>query len=319
MLVTYLKTLISTAGHLSCVCILVGTNIVVGAIEGTARGIVKVIATITFARIEQEYRTPHAERVRTFQDKENDLVVYRPNTGSMEDGKAGPAQVIDEEQTLQKTIAHAKVKNPEFNDTFIGDEAKMIELAKRLISNEFGGDNPDLLSEDFQFVFPVVGPLTKEQFIRAFTDFKLRDAFPTSSGNFYNFKVDPLEPNRVWFLGRGSFTHLGDFVLGFQTFPGTGKRISLAPQCCSASFDEHGKCYKFTGGYVVDRSVGDTSGLGGIFGILTGLDLVSLPFPEGRPWKPSMMWEAFTLRLAQIQDDWRAIMKPNVEKKMKSQ
>ena len=42
-------------------------------------------------------------------------------------------------------------------------------------------------------------------------------------------------------------------------------------QVLSFSFDDAGKCYKFTGGEVVDRTTGDCSGLGGVFGIVWGL------------------------------------------------
>ena len=47
MLVTYVRTIVSTAGHVSCVFVLFGTNLLIGAIDGTARSLVKVIATCT--------------------------------------------------------------------------------------------------------------------------------------------------------------------------------------------------------------------------------------------------------------------------------
>merc|ERR1712086_1021746 len=127
--------------------------------------------------------------------------------------------------------------------TIVGDETKLKELATKMICNEFGGDDPSLLADDFQFVFPVVGPLTKTQFI---------EAFSTSVANFYNFNVDPLEPNRIWMFSRGAYEHLGTLNLGAAKFAATNKRVNLPPQCFSMSFDEHGKCYKLTGGYVVD-------------------------------------------------------------------
>ena len=306
MLVTTLRTVVSTAGHASCICVLFGTNLVVGAIEGTARTLVGIISTCTGARIEQDYRVPHAERVRTFQDKDADVVVYKPGTGVSDGGKSGPNQVMDETETLKKTIVYAKAKNPDYGN-IIGNEAKLTELAQNLICNELGGDDPSLLADDFQFLFPVVGPLTKAQFLEAFTNFKVREAFPTASANFYNFKIDPLEPNRIWMLSRGAYEHLGTLVFGVSKFPATGKRLCLPPQCFSMSFDQDGKCYKLTGGYNVDRAVGDTQGLGGMFGIITGLGLFKLPFPEGRPWQRSLMWEALSLRAPQIVEDWRAL------------
>ena len=326
MLVTYIRTIISTAGHVSCVFVLFGSNLLINVIDGTARSIVKVISTVTLAQIEQDSRIPHAERVRTFQDDRDDLIVSREGTGASENGKLGPNQVMNEQETLKKTVAYAKEKYPEFSSSsmdILGNEKKLKELATNLICNELGGDDPSLLSDDFQFLFPVVGPLTKTQFCEAFTKFKVREAFPTSSANFYNFQIDPLEPNRIWFFSRSAYEHLGTLNFGPSKFPATNKRICLPPQCFSMSFNPEGKCYKLTGGYNVDRSVGDTEGLGGMFGIIHALGLMKLPFPEGRPWKRSLMWEAFTLRVPQIIDDWKAVLKvaPELksEEKPKSQ
>jgi len=304
------RALISTAGHLSCIGVLTTTNLLIGGLEFTARSIVRVISTITLANIEQDSRVPHAERVRTFQDT-SDLVTYLPNTGA--DGGTGPDQVMDENKTLQATVAYAKKKHPNFQ--LLGNEQALTELAHALISNEFGGTNPDLLSDDFQFIFPVVGPLTKSQFIEAFSDFKVREAFPTSQANFYNFHVDPLEPNRIWFMARGKYEHLGTLKIGPSGYPATGKKICLPPQCFSMSFDEDNRCYKLTGGYCVDRSVGDSNGLGGMFGIVNALG-GSLPLPEARPWKRSLMWEALTLRAPQIAMDWKKCLGPRTKSQL---
>ena len=322
MLVTYFKTIVSTAGHVSCVCVLFGTNLLIGAIDGTARTIVKVISNCTGAKIEQDYRVPHPERIRTFQDNRDDLIVHLPDTGTSDGGKSGPNQVMDAAETLKNTVAHAKETNPEYfpggciKTTIVGNETKLRNLATNLICHELGGDDPSLLADDFQFVFPVVGPLTKAQFVEAFTNFKVRDAFPTSVANFYNFNVDPLEPNRIWMFSRGAYEHLGTLCLGPSKFPATNKRINLPPQVFSMSFDEHGKCYKLTGGYVVDRAVGDSNGLGGMFGIVHALGLTKLPFVEGRPWKRSLLWEAFSLRVPQIIEDWKALSSSGAKPKL---
>jgi len=300
----YFRNILSTVGHVSCISILVTTNILISCIEMTSRSIVRVISVITLAQIEQDSRTPHAERVRTFQnDTEEELVVYQPNTGFGVNNErtTGPNQILDEEATLKKTVAYAKKTRPDFD--LLGNEEKLTSLAYDVIRSEFGGTKPELLAEDFQFLFPVVGPLTKEQFLDAFGKFKVRDAFPTSSANYWNFRVDPLEPNRIWFVSRGKYEHLGTLQFGPQGMPPTGKKISLPPQVFSMSFDEGGKCYKLTGGYSVDRAVGDTMGLGGMFGIVTALG-GKLPFTEGKPWKRSLLWEALALRVPQMIMDW---------------
>mmetsp|Transcript_64093 Transcript_64093/g.77065 ORF Transcript_64093/g.77065 Transcript_64093/m.77065 type:complete len:305 (-) Transcript_64093:217-1131(-) len=293
---------LSTLGHVSCIGVLATTNLFIGVLDFSARSIVSVISTVTLARIEQDERVIHTERVSILPNKESsDLIVYRPNTGAEMD--KGPDQVMDEVATLKATVKYLKKTHPNFD--LLGDEKKMTELAHKLISSEFGAMNPDLLADDFQFLFPVVGPLTKDQFTEAFAQFKIREAFPTSRANFHNFSVDPLEPNRIWFMSRGAYEHLGTLKFGPTEFPATGKLLQLPPQVFSMSFDETGKCYKLTGGYNVDRSVGDTGGLGGVFGIVTALG-GSLPFPEGKPWKRSLLWEAFSLRAPQIMMNWKS-------------
>jgi len=304
-------------GHTTCIVILVTTNLLISGLDFIARYMVKIISTVTMARIEQDHRVPHAERIRTFQESP-ELVAYRPNTGA--EGGKGPDQVMDEKKTMTATVDYCKKRYPHYfsgtandhnnnsnsnsNTIVCGNEEKLTKLAHDLISNEFGGTNADLLSEDFQFVFPVVGPLTKTDFVEAFRNFKVRDAFPTSRANFYNFCVDPLEPNRIWCMTRGTYEHLGLLQFGPTQYPPTGKRVHLPPQVFSMSFDESGRCYKLTGGYNVDRTCGDTQGLGGMFGIITALG-GSLPFAEGKPWKRSLLWEALSLRLPQIIMDWR--------------
>lgn len=286
----YLSTVLSTTGHVMSIMILIGTSLTVATIECLARSFVKLIAWGTGAAIAQDKLQPHRERVLTFQ-QDSALVKYLPHTGA--DGGTGPDQVIDEKATYARTAG-----------AFPLSEQQLVARCHALITSEFGGLKPELLAEDFQFVFPVVGPLTKAEFLEAFTSFKVREAFPDSRSNFYNFNIDPLEPNRVWCLSRGRFRHTGTLHFGPSKYPATNEDVCLPPQCFSMSFDHTGRCYKLTGGYCVDRSVGDTNGLGGMFGILTALG-GSLPFPEGRPWQRSLMWEALSLRLPQILKDWQ--------------
>jgi len=312
-----LGTALSTVGHVSCIAILFFSNMFVGAVEYCARSLVWVISGLSGAAIEQDSRAVHTERVTTFQNFSNGKgpLVYKPGTGA-QNGK-GPDQVLDEKATMKKTVEYItrEQNGADFGD-LLGNTEKLTELAHKMIMNEFGGADPSLLSEDFQFLFPVVGPLTKEQFVEAFTKFEVREAFPTSRANFYNFNVDALEPNRIWMMSRGIYEHLGTLKFGPQEFKATGKKACLPPQMFSMSFDPAGKCYKLTGGYNVDRSAGDTKGLGGMFGIIVALGLTKLPFPEGRPWQRSLMWEAFALRVPQITMDWKKLCKSDDSKKL---
>ena len=55
---------------------------------------------------------------------------------------------------------------------------------------------------------PIIGPLSKQEFVKAFGSFKLKEAVPDLADNSW-FQVDPLEPNRVWFFARATGTHTG--------------------------------------------------------------------------------------------------------------
>lgn len=320
------RATVQTIGQVSCIGILVATSAFNGLLTFVARTSVRIISFVTGAIIDQDMLTPHRERYLTFQQpsqadhdasQTHPLLSYKAGTGGNGQPDREPFIVLDEEGTLQKVIEHYKEKEPNL-PTHFGNEGLLTDLATRFISFEFGCLDTSLLAEDFQFVFPVVGPLTKDEFVEAFSGFKVRDAFPNSQSNFYNFKVDPLEPNRIWALSRGSFVHENKktFLTVKPARLGRGelpRKVNLPPQCFSFSFDAEGKCYKMTGGYCVDRAVGDTDGLGGIFGVLHALGGSALPFPEGRPWGKktrSLNWEAITLRGPQIVKDWKRVFAP---------
>ena len=73
----------------------------------------------------------------------------------------------------------------------------------------------------------------------------------------------------------------------------TGKKLELPPQAFSMTFNEAGQVTLFPVGYVLDRTVGNTSGLGGAFAFFwaTGRPL---PFPECQPFKPSLPMRALS-------------------------
>ena len=57
--------------------------------------------------------------------------------------------------------------------------------------------------------------------------------------------------------------------------------------------NEDGLATQLTAGYVMDRAVGNTEGLGGVFGLLWAIGKSPFKFPEGRPWKPSLRYRLF--------------------------
>lgn len=203
-------------------------------------------------------------------------------------------------QDAMETISNDILNNPMFIPPV--DETKLehrspeelIAIAKQFLvsSNGLGGD-PDLLADNFTFEGPVVGPLTKDAFVKAIGSVDFATAFPNWTPQFYGFHVDPLEPemNRVWYTARGRGVNKGPLP-PFAPM-GTGREVVNPPQVCSLTIDHMtGLITKYTIGYVVDRTVGNTGGLGGLYGILYAIGK-PLPFPEAQPWQKSWQYDLF--------------------------
>ncbi|GAQ79407.1 hypothetical protein KFL_000300050 [Klebsormidium nitens] len=185
--------------------------------------------------------------------------------------------------------AATPTKLPELKFSIAPD--RLIELTKNVLAKNQGVDDPLLLADDFKFAAPIIY-LGKKEFLKAFASFQLKVAFPDVEANFYNFFVDPYEPNRVWFFTRTRATHTGPLKFGARTIKPTYKRVEAAPEVSSMTFNEEGKVTKLTVGYVADRRVGNTGGLGALFGILYAVGH-PLPFPEARPYKASWTYWTF--------------------------
>lgn len=167
---------------------------------------------------------------------------------------------------------------------------QLIAIVKEALAYNNGvGLNPDSLASNFKFEGPVVGPLEKTTFVAALGNVDFAAAFPDWKGQFYGFNVDPIDGNRVWYFARGEGTHKGPFPGPMEA---TGRRVVNPPQACSMTINEEGLISRYTIGYVVDRSAGNTGGLGGLYGILYAIGR-GLPFPEAQPWTPSLPYVLF--------------------------
>ena len=157
-------------------------------------------------------------------------------------------------------------------------------------------DEDKYLATDFRFCAPFVGGRTqrpgmndplpglpRDEYLKALRSFDLLSAFPDMNNNYHAFRVDPFETNRVWFQTRATATHTGPLMGSAPT----GKKLELPPQAFSMTFNEQGQVTLFNVGYVIDRTVGNTGGLGGAFGFFWGTGN-ALPFPECRPFKGSV-------------------------------
>lgn len=171
---------------------------------------------------------------------------------------------------------------------------EMILIAKRFLASKGGlGGDPSFLSPSFTFEGPVVGPLGKEEFVDAIGSVDFATAFPDFQSEFYGFHVDPFEGDRVWYTARGRGKNTGPLLPFVPETSGTGRAVTNPPQVCSITIDHStGLITKYTIGYVVDRTVGNTGGLGGLYGILYALGR-PLPFPEANPWQKSIQYDIF--------------------------
>lgn len=169
---------------------------------------------------------------------------------------------------------------------------EMIQIVKDALRGSGGIGLPEaMLALDFQFEGPVVGPFKKAEFLDAIGRVDFKGGFSQFTNEFYGFYVDPLEGDRVWYTARGRGVNDGPFPTA--DLPATNREVVNPPQVCSMTIDHSTKLIKrYTIGYVVDRQVGNTGGLGGLYGIMYAIGR-PLPFPEALPWRPSLPYQAF--------------------------
>jgi len=194
-------------------------------------------------------------------------------------------------------MAHAAFLSEDDVPNFPLSFDTLVGLSKAVIDSQFGSCKPELLADDFEFKFPVL-ELNKARFVEAFGSFKLNEAFPDMTNEYYGFRADPHIPGRVWMDTQGKGTHTGNFGGPFSYIKPTQKEVVLPPQALSFTFNEEGLLKLFTGGYVIDRHMGNTGGLGGVFGIMHAIGK-TLPFPDAQPVSVSMRYKFF-LSLDQV-------------------
>ena len=130
-------------------------------------------------------------------------------------------------------------------------------------------DDGACLSEKFEFVAAVVGPIGKDEYLGALANFKLEESFDIAP-NFYGFAVDPMQRNRVWFFNRQTAVHKANFLGADPKEDASENELTLPPQCYHIDFDEDLNMQEF-GFYTVDRRQGNTGGLGGAFAYMYGV------------------------------------------------
>jgi hypothetical protein len=161
----------------------------------------------------------------------------------------------------------------------------LFQLVNEFIYEQSGFYSPadeSAFSDEFVFRGPIIGPLTKVDYLKTLDFFRIYEAVPDISPNAWGFSKDPLDPNRVWFMVRNSGTFSGkalNVVKGF-TVPSNGAELRGCPETFSITFDESRKVKYLTVGYVADRFEGNTNGKGAAAGIL---ELAGISLPSTGP------------------------------------
>ena len=156
--------------------------------------------------------------------------------------------------------------------------ARLLKQTAALIDARFGVDDPSLLAPRFTFSTPVGEPLACEPFLAAgWID--LEGAMPDLDHHYRDVRVCEFDVNRVWWTSSPSGTHTAPLTIGSVTHAPTGRRWEAPPECGSATFDADGRCVSVTYGYVMDRRMGNTDGLGGLYGLCSALEL-PMPVPK---------------------------------------
>lgn len=63
--------------------------------------------------------------------------------------------------------------------------------------------------------------LCLQDYLKTVKGFKIEEAFPDIKSNPYHWRVDPYEPNRVWYTVRTTATHTGPLRFGMTTYKAT--------------------------------------------------------------------------------------------------
>ena len=162
--------------------------------------------------------------------------------------------------------------------------------ASELLAKDFGADDPALLAEAFEFCGPAVGPLPKPAFLGAWRSLQIAEGLPDLQWNYRDASVCAHDVNRVWYTSRPTGTHTATLRLGDAEHAPTGRKWEGPPERGSMTFDGEGRCIALTGGYVMDRRMGNTEGLGGIYGLCVALGLPT-PTPKWLLKTPTQLFQ----------------------------
>ncbi|CAM9651121.1 unnamed protein product [Ectocarpus sp. 12 AP-2014] len=165
----------------------------------------------------------------------------------------------------------------------------LIDKAKTIVEADMGVKAADMLGPDFRFLWQFNGDMGRADYLTEGTGpyATLRTALPDLFWNSYDYRVDKYNRNRVWATTRLTGTHNGPLVFDGKEYPPSGIRVEAAPECVSVTFDEKsGLAAKITGGFCIDRGVGNTGPAGGIWGVLQARRAIGEPVSAWKYFPP---------------------------------
>ena len=81
--------------------------------------------------------------------------------------------------------------------------------------------------------------------MKAVRSFKLKEAFPNMESHPYDWRVDPYEPQRVWFTIRSTAKHTGPLHFAGATYKATNKVSPCDTPSQIATHSKHMRCTHF--------------------------------------------------------------------------
>lgn len=228
---------------------------------------------------------------KTACNKDDDFPVSVPVPSECAPATLGSHELTEEERVAYSNLFLDVESTRDTNTApdFPFPPSELLEMCRYANLRLLGFDDFSVLSDDFIFRGPVVGPLTRAELRDTFTTFDLKIAFSGSPRMLHNLWVDPHQPSRVFWAYVTDAVHRGQ--LGH--IAPTGKHVRTPPQVASFNFNNEGKVNHLTAGYVLDRDVGNTGGMGGLFGVLYAVGH-PLPIPECKPYRNS--WQFWLLQ-----------------------
>jgi hypothetical protein len=154
-----------------------------------------------------------------------------------------------------------------------------------------------MLSSEFVFTSPNVGPLNKPDYIKLMGYYQnygldLATGIPDLQVSYEGWHVDPDQPWRIWAVARYSGTHLGTVAVPGTdlqlTPPNDGQRqvrFTSGPEVQSFLWTPDKEILWHTMGYVGDEYTGSNKGYGGIDGLLVSMGLPTLYLDATSPFR----------------------------------